>query len=47
MPNINLLPWREELREELKRAFFYNRRALCLSRTRFFVICLAGNAIGS
>jgi type IV pilus assembly protein PilN len=22
MPNINLLPWREELREELKRAFF-------------------------
>ena len=42
MPNINLLPWREELREELKRTFFIVTGVCALAALAFLLVFWMG-----
>jgi type IV pilus assembly protein PilN len=42
MPNINLLPWREELREELKRTFFIFTGVCALAALVFLLVFWMG-----
>jgi type IV pilus assembly protein PilN len=42
MPNINLLPWREELREELKRVFFIVTGLCALTALAFLLVFWTG-----